>query len=474
MTDEKPKHKPQQKHTLSEVLRSLQDLIRADLIPAQEPPPPPRPAPAPDEPDSFENALDTLDHLITERIVEPAARAAPAPPEPLLPDETLEIDWGEPEDGAATDTADADDTPFEQLAPDTAIEPVFPGGAEPEPAVDLPEEQVELESIDLTALDDAVLELESPGLPAESTEFDLAKESGLLDSGGALDPAPFDLPEPLEPEADLEPESFESAAPDPAAGDRSNLREPAPPRIEPDGQHAFVFPEEPAPPDVAGFDVEPTEQVRASAETDAPNAASEPREAARSDHTVPPTDNRPARAAAASEQRENFADEPPAPAADSRFTVEYTVEPAAHTEAPERAVQPSRRMDATGRAASDRTVSREARPPERMSQDPKDTTPGREVRGARAHDTGTASEAGPRADGDEIPVLKEVADLRAPPAPPLPDAAQARDIAIRVIARLNIERRKAGEAPLDIKTIERLQQYLAEALLKRGLNKKPK
>ena len=73
---------------------------------------------------------------------------------------------------------------------------------------------------------------------------------------------------------------------------------------------------------------------------------------------------------------------------------------------------------------------------------------------------------------EEIPILKEVAQLDTSPHPtPLPEAAQARDIAIRVIARLNIERRKAGQAPLDIKTIERLQKYLAEALSKRALNK---
>lgn len=71
----------------------------------------------------------------------------------------------------------------------------------------------------------------------------------------------------------------------------------------------------------------------------------------------------------------------------------------------------------------------------------------------------------------EIPVLKEIAELAALSSTPLPQPGQARDIAIRVIARLNIERRKAGEMPLDIKTIERLQQYLAEALAKRALNK---
>ena len=74
---------------------------------------------------------------------------------------------------------------------------------------------------------------------------------------------------------------------------------------------------------------------------------------------------------------------------------------------------------------------------------------------------------------DDIPVLNEVADIEAalPPAPPLPDAAQAREIAIRVIARLNIERRKTGQPALDIRTIERMQQLLSDALTKRAMHK---
>ena len=35
--DHKPKHKPSEKHTLDEVLKSLQDLIRNDLIAADAP-----------------------------------------------------------------------------------------------------------------------------------------------------------------------------------------------------------------------------------------------------------------------------------------------------------------------------------------------------------------------------------------------------------------------------------------------------
>lgn len=63
---------------------------------------------------------------------------------------------------------------------------------------------------------------------------------------------------------------------------------------------------------------------------------------------------------------------------------------------------------------------------------------------------------------DGIPVLHEIAEIEPGHEPPTPE--QLRHIAIRVIARLNIERRKAGEAPLDIRTIERLQQLLKEAL----------
>jgi hypothetical protein len=72
---------------------------------------------------------------------------------------------------------------------------------------------------------------------------------------------------------------------------------------------------------------------------------------------------------------------------------------------------------------------------------------------------------------DDIPVLEDVVmtplTLEAEPiaaTPPLPDPQQARDLAIRVVAKLNIEMRKAGGQGLDIKTILRLQALLKEAL----------
>jgi len=48
------------------------------------------------------------------------------------------------------------------------------------------------------------------------------------------------------------------------------------------------------------------------------------------------------------------------------------------------------------------------------------------------------------------------------------DPKQARELAIRAIARLNIELRKAGERGLEVKTIQRLQALLREELEKAG------
>lgn len=77
-------------------------------------------------------------------------------------------------------------------------------------------------------------------------------------------------------------------------------------------------------------------------------------------------------------------------------------------------------------------------------------------------------------DLGDLPILEDV--VVPPPAaaqlnliePPLPAADRARELAVRVAARLNIERRKRGEAGIDTKTIHRLQQLLREELEKAG------
>jgi hypothetical protein len=82
-------------------------------------------------------------------------------------------------------------------------------------------------------------------------------------------------------------------------------------------------------------------------------------------------------------------------------------------------------------------------------------------------------------DLDDIPVLHEVV---APPAgsalaggpvspatePPLPAPNRARDIVVRAVAKLNVEMRKSGGTGLDTKTILRLQQLIRRELEKDG------
>lgn len=112
------------------------------------------------------------------------------------------------------------------------------------------------------------------------------------------------------------------------------------------------------------------------------------------------------------------------------------------------------------------------REPEAPDARPREKLGGSEPQAPAGAPPKPAQTQSPAAPDPELPVLKEVAaEIPQSPPLPLPEAAQAREIAIRVIARLNIERRRAGEAPLEIKTIERLQQYLAEALTRRALNK---
>ena len=66
---------------------------------------------------------------------------------------------------------------------------------------------------------------------------------------------------------------------------------------------------------------------------------------------------------------------------------------------------------------------------------------------------------------DDIPVLNEVVMSPAPAhAPSLPPDTAARDIALKAVARLNIELRKAGNAPLPPAIIDRLEHILREIL----------
>jgi hypothetical protein len=83
----------------------------------------------------------------------------------------------------------------------------------------------------------------------------------------------------------------------------------------------------------------------------------------------------------------------------------------------------------------------------------------------------------PEIRADDIPVLQDVALPPPESTPPAPAAASApltslplpehaRQVAVQVIARLNVELRKIGERGLDPKTVDRLQYLLREVLEK--------
>lgn len=86
--------------------------------------------------------------------------------------------------------------------------------------------------------------------------------------------------------------------------------------------------------------------------------------------------------------------------------------------------------------------------------------------GGRKVSPSAPGRSAPLALDDNIPLLEDEVTLH-PPTPGL-DPRQTRELAVRAIARLNIEMRKAGEQGLDIKTIQRLQALLREELEKAG------
>jgi hypothetical protein len=47
----------------------------------------------------------------------------------------------------------------------------------------------------------------------------------------------------------------------------------------------------------------------------------------------------------------------------------------------------------------------------------------------------------------------------------------AEAVAVRAIARYNVERRQAGEVPLDLNGIERLRRVLTETIMRHGMRK---
>lgn len=378
MTDDKPKHKPQAKRTLEEVLRSLKDLVRNDL-PDRRGPGTPSPIVtgpvASDEPESFNEALSRLDEIIDEKIVRPAPVAATAPP-PVSADEIEWDDVAAPEAGHEPRASRSDSA-----------------GAGPSADTDTAEHEPR-------GLHDAGPEQERRAAP----EIDEREPASDADAAALAALESIELA-PLAPEA----------PPPPPAGT----------------QHAFGFVQAPSASDGSG-----------------PHERLDPAEAPVEDGTSPP----------GPEPQAPVPGPSPRDAAGGMETIEAAPMPGEGDE-------PLASDDEQAAMSADETRAGPAAP-----------GPAGEVQTRRAEENTRASRppelevppgtAEPPTLEDEIPVLQDVAPGVAPDAGALPDAAHARDIAIRVIARINIERRKAGETPLDIKTIERLQHYLTEALTK--------
>lgn len=551
MSDDKLKHKPQAKHTLSEVLKSLQDLIRNDLVPAKNEPPAsaesPQPATSPPahETDSFHDAIEQLDEMITHKIIEPVERARETPPEPLLPDEEIEIEWG---DDAKTTLPDTE-----------TIEATAP------PA--LPEETIELTPVE--PIPDVELKLEDAPIETPAPVELLAPE---------VEPTFEDIPtepsEPVEIEVELAPPPPDVTAPAPEPVEavhetldaRTDDAEPsesiAPPATG--AQEEFPFAEPRAEEtsltlDLAAAEARPLEDVTVTLETsthaaittpapmpvdivkaaavspskDQPVAVSAPKEidlenratpAVSHEHRIEPSRTETRTAATPRDSsviewespslvRATAPQTPPpktsgAPAGATQPVAPKTPAPATTTppsktmpaEPPKRpeparvsppSVKPPQRIPEVKQPMATERTPKPA-PPSKPAPTPAKATPAQPTPPVKAP-PGAANPPAPSApkppsavkpadapkpapkpaapERTEIPVLKEIAEVAALSTVPLPEPAQARDIAIRVIARLNIERRKSGETPLDIKTIERLQQYLADALAKRALNK---
>lgn len=538
MIDDKPKHKPQKKHTLSEVLKSLQDLIRTDLVTAPGTAPPasavaePRveTPPTPAEPDTFNDALDQLDDIITHNIIEPVERAKDTPPEPLLPEETLEIEWDDtdPPVSVNTETTEGSTVDVQPPAFSEPSEDTIELAAEEPQAQERQEPRtnnvVELEIIQIeTKSDNApeTIDLDAPEADSNDNVIDFetgTDETEVIELASLTDevaPDTIELPpesiaEFAEPENREEPASPTPSAPEPGVSQPANPQRElfetyvAPPEpLNPAHEAAKTVPAlntasktsqapkhtaaPPEPVKPAGDVAKTAPPPAASKATQTPKDTAAPKPANDQVKTAPP----PVASKAKPAPMETTAAPPPPPAPSAAEPRDAAHQTAAETQAEGGHDIPSLTIDfdVTQLSATpdEATVAKIAEAPSETTQPKAPKTPraAADAPHARRAET-TAKEtakptthsknapAEPQAPApvqQDIPVLKEVANVEAPRSAPLPSAAQARDIAIRVVARLNIERRKAGEAGLDIKTIEKLQQYLADALNKRTLNK---
>lgn len=521
-TDPKYKHKPSEKHTLEEVLKSLQDLIRNDLldndraaaeksgsapIPGEEKPPREYTAPVREDfapvnpaagPVNLDAVMRSLKDLVSNELNvggEPAAAEESSPPRT--------------EDQEVSNNLADEFVPLdEELTFEESMEIVPP----PLTAPSMPEIPGEI-SAEMLSEPEVEAEPSSPApVPEIETSIAPGTQHQLL-----LEEAPPSViePEPSMPDLatnlELEPEmETDGIAPEmtqeTAAQDFPEVSGDALPTIDVEEtfDESAYFEAEAKQTEASSTDTQETQEIILSAL----DASLEPETAppANSEAQVPAENPAPASESASgkTEIKLEIADEPIAESLQNIPSVDFDVvefelpheEPLSSTQA----IETPAPADESSPVATDATFAQEltlepgpgAMPPPSEETKPGatpevDKIPDNETTPPATGETHTTApvtepatpEAPESFNLDDIPVLHEVV---APPAgsalagapvspamePPLPAPDRARDIVVRAVAKLNVEMRKSGGAGLDTKTILRLQQLIRRELEKDG------
>lgn len=521
-TDPKYKHKPSEKHTLEEVLKSLQDLIRNDLldnnraaaeksgpapIPSEEKPPREYTAPVREDfapvnpaagPVNLGAVMRSLKDLVSNEL---NVGGEPAAAEESSPSRTVDHD-------ANRNLADEFVPLDEELTFEESMEMVPP----PLSALTMPEIPGEI-SAEMLSEPEAEA-APSPLAPVPEVEANIAPgmQHRLL-----FEEAPPSATEPepstpdLAPKLELEPETGTNGiAPEitqeTAVQDFPDTSGDALPTIDVEetfDENAY-FNAEAKQTETSSTDAQETQEIILSAieaslepET-APSVNSEAQLPA--ENLVPASES----ASGKPEIKLEIADEPPTenllhiPSVDFD-AIEFEL-PRETPPPPSQTVETPAPADESSPVATDAAFAQELTlesEPAAMPPPPAETKPDATPKTVKAPDatttppaTGETHASAPATEPttpgtpesfnlDDIPVLHEVV---APPAgsalagkplspttePPLPAPDRARDIVVRAVAKLNVEMRKSGGAGLDTKTILRLQQLIRRELEKDG------
>jgi len=525
-TDPKYKHKPSEKHTLEEVLKSLQDLIRNDLLdndrtaaeksgsaptPSEEKPPREHASPVREDfapvnpaagPVNLDAVMRSLKDLVSNELNvggEPASveESSPARTEDQGASENL-ADEFVPLDEELTFEESMEIVPPPLSAPTM---PEIPGEisaemfSEPEAEPSSPVPVPEIEATIAPGTQHQLLLEEAPpsetepepSTPDLAPKLELEPETGTDDiapgmtretaiqdfpdtSGDAL--PTIDVEETFDENAYFEAEARQTEA---SSADKLETQE-----IILSALDTSLEPET-APPANGAAQI-PAENIAPTSESESekPKIKLEIADESATEYllNIPSVDFDVVELESPHEEPLSSTQSIKTPApADAILAQEITLDPGPGAIPPPSA---DTKPGATPKAEGVRQGSRVHGPGDGKIPDTKTTPPATDETHATAPGTEPATlETTESIDLDDIPVLHEVV---APPAggalvggpvspttePPLPAPDRARDIVVRAVAKLNVEMRKSGGTGLDTKTILRLQQLIRRELEKDG------